>query len=332
MRMPFTISDGRWLLLGVILTFASFSAESARGENRWQAGDPVLQPGPNGSFDAVSVKDPSILFHEGLWHLFFTARGESEYTTGYVAAKTLAGLQSAPRHELTMIRGKSRYGCAPQVFYYTPQGKWYLIFQNRDSNYQPMFSTTETLAKPDSWSGPQKLIEKDTEASWIDFWVICDEQRVYLFYTQAYQGVMVRTTSFEKFPSGWSKANKVFDDIHEAVHVYKVRGRKEYHMIYELNQGERFFGLAKATAIAGPWEKVTDKYAIGDQLEFVGRGAKWTEMVSHGEAIRSGYDERLEYDPENCRWLIQGLLKKDFKGAYPSLPWQLGIITKATSQ
>ena len=51
-------------------------------------------------------------------------------------------------------------------------------------------------------------------------------------------------------------------------------------------------------------------------------------MVSHGEAIRSGYTERMEYDPNNCRWLIQGILKKDSKGPYPSLPWKLGIIKK----
>jgi len=29
-------------------------------------------------------------------------------------------------------------------------------------------------------------------------------------------------------------------------------------------------------------------------------------MVSRGVAIRSGYDQQMEYDPINCRWLIQG--------------------------
>ena len=51
-------------------------------------------------------------------------------------------------------------------------------------------------------------------------------------------------------------------------------------------------------------------------------------MVSHGEVLRSGVDQKLVYDPNNCRWLIQGMLKKDMNVPYPSLPWQLGIIKK----
>lgn len=92
-------------------------------ENIWNVSDPILFPGPKGSVDEFSVKDPSIVFFEGMWHLFFTARSETEYTTSYVSAKELTGLQSARRHELEMIRGKSRYGCAPQVFYFEPQNK-----------------------------------------------------------------------------------------------------------------------------------------------------------------------------------------------------------------
>ncbi|MEF8985274.1 MAG: hypothetical protein V5A51_11845 [Bacteroidales bacterium] len=30
------------------------------------------------------------------------------------------------------------------------KNKWFLIFQNRDSNYQPAFSTTTTISKPES--------------------------------------------------------------------------------------------------------------------------------------------------------------------------------------
>jgi endo-1,4-beta-xylanase len=49
-------------------------------------------------------------------------------------------------------------------------------------------------------------------------------------------------------------------------------------------------------------------------------------MVSHGEVIRSGFDEKMEYDPNNCRWIIQGILKNEIGDDYPSLPWKLGII------
>jgi hypothetical protein len=39
----------------------------------------------------------------------------------------------------------------------------------------------------------------------------------------------------------------------------------------------------------------------------------------------------MEYDPKRCQWLIQGILAKDSKGPYPSLPWKLGVISKIES-
>ena len=315
--------------------FFAVSAVAMAGdamENKWQISAPILCQGPEGSFDEVAVKDPSIVFYDGKWHLFYTARSQTEYTTGYVSAKTLVGLQSAARHELKMIRGKGRYGCAPQVLYYEPQRQWYLIFQNRDSNYQPAFATTTTISMPDTWSAPQPLIRKDKAAKWIDFWVICDETKAYLFYTQGHSGVIVRSTSLDKFPDGWGEGKEVLRDVHEAVHIYSVKGGHEFHMIYELNKsGVRSFGLATSTDLEGPWKKVTDKYATGDQLTTAGGVQTWTEMVSHGELLRSGHNERMQYDPKDCRWLIQGILKKDSNVPYPSLPWKLGIMSKVES-
>jgi hypothetical protein len=309
------------------LFITAFLASTVVSANEWQVADPVLLPGAVGSFDEVSVKDPSIVFFDGQWHLFYTARGKTEYTTGYVCAADLSELQSARRHELAMIRGKTRYGCAPQVFYFAPQRIWYLIFQHRDANYQPAFSKTRTIADPKSWSRPAPLIEKDAQAKWIDFWVICDESRAYLFYTQAHRGVVVRSTALKEFPDGWNQGRQVFDDVHEAVHVYRAGGRGEFHMIYERNnEGVRSFGLAKAKHLQGPWHLVTEEYANGNQLQYIGDANPWTEMVSHGEAIRTGYDQTMEYDATNCRWLIQGILRDQLQGPYPTLPWRLGVI------
>lgn len=320
------------MLLALLISTGSVAAGGGGEENTWTLSDPILSSGPNGTFSGIAVKDPSIVYFEGMWHVFFTARGTEASTTGYVSAKNLAGLQSAPRHELEMIRGKSRYGCAPQVLYYRPHGKWYLIFQNRDARYQPVFSTTTTISKPESWTKPVPLIQKDTESKWIDFWIICDKTKAYLFYTQSQNIVMVRTTSLEEFPGGWGKSRKVFSGVTEAVHIYKAKGRNEYHMIYELNRGGiRSFGLATAKNLTGPWEKVTDRFATGEQLRYAGDKEQWTEMISHGEAIRTGYDQRMEYDPKRCRWLIQGTLKTDLEREYSLLPWKLGIISKSES-
>lgn len=317
----------------IVLLFASCCSSLTQNNNVWQIHSPVFEKGPKGSFDETSVKDPSIVFFKNAWHLFYTARGNNEYTTGYVSAKDLKSLNTTPRFELKQIRGNVRYGCAPQVFYFSPQKKWYLIYQNKDANYQPVFSSNSEITKPELWTHYQNLIQKDSDKKWIDFWVIADDKKVYLFYTEAHGGVIVRTTSVKDFPSGWGKSKKIFDNVHEAVHIYKIKGKKEFHMIYELNKnGIRSFGLARSSKLDGKWEKITDDYANGRQLRYSGDTKLWTEMVSHGEVIRSGFDEKMEYDPTNCRWLIQGILKSELDDDYPSLPWKLGIIEHVNSK
>jgi len=318
------------LLSVVFVLFVGGNAQARQAETRWYATAPVLLPGPKGAFDEVSVKDPSVVFFEGKWHVFYTARGSREYTTGYVSSPTLEGLRNTPHHELKQVRGRSsRYACAPQVFFFAPQGLWYLVYQTRDANYQPVYSTTKTIDRPESWSEPEVLVEKHEGAKWIDFWVICDERTAYLFYTRSHRDVTVRTTTLDAFPHGWSKGKPVLGGVHEAVHIYKVKGLEEYHMIYELNErGVRSFGLAKANHLAGPWERVTDRYATGAQLGYESGSPRWTEMVSHGEMIRSGYDQRLEYDADSPVMLIQGRLNDTSDTPYPSLPWKLGLLRR----
>ena len=316
-----------WQLIILLLVLLPGNSVQQSKKLNWEIGDYIFSPGPTGAFDEIAVKDPSIVFYENKWHIFYTARSKNEYITGYVTAKDFKNLNAVSRKELKQIRGKTRYGCAPQVFYFEPQQKWYLVFQNRDANYQAAYSTTVNISEPDSWSSAQNLITKDTPKKWIDFWIIAEEQKVYLFYTEAHNGVMVRSTSFEKFPNDWGKSKQVFDNVHEAVHIYKVADKQEFHMIYELNNdGIRSFGLAKANHLEGPWLKVTDKYATGDQLRWTDGCIPWTEMISHGEVIRSGFNQYMEYQPANCRWLIQGLMKKDLNVKYELLPWKLGII------
>jgi len=322
----------RLCLLAYSIAIAAVVLADESARNAWTVGRPVFGPGPRGSFDEVSVKDPSVVFFDGMWHVVYTARNNRTCTMGYVSANDLSGLQSAPRHELVAVRGGTRYDCAPQIFYFELQQRWYLVFQNRDAFYQPVFSTTATIGRPESWSRPAALVRKDEPAKWIDFWVICDETKACLFYTREHRDVFVRTTTLEAFPRGWGEGRKVFSGVHEAVHVYKVKGRNEYHMIYELKDeaGRRSFGLATARERTGRWKKVTDAHATGEQLQFSDGQAKWTEMVSHGEAIRAGFDQRMEYEPNTCRWLIQGLMTRELDKPYVLLPWRLGVMSKVS--
>ena len=266
---------------------------------------------------------------------FYTARGKEEYTIGYVAADSLQHLQTAPRYKLKNLGGRtSAYAAAPQVFYFKPQKTWYLIFQTRDSNYQPVYSTTKTIELPDSWSQPLPLIKKEDKTKWIDFWILCDNKTAYMYYTRGHKDVYVMSTSMNAFPNGFSNARKVFSPVHESVHVYKVSGIKKYHMFYELSEtnGLRHFGLATAEQPLGPWKIKNNHYAMKNNLTYTDPATKWTEEVSHGELLRSNYDQNLEYNPDKTTFLIQGLLEKDHKGSYENLPWKLGFIQKIITE
>jgi len=292
----------------------------------WNISEKIFTKENHGIYDTIAVKDPSIVYYENQWHLFYTTLG-----IGYAKAPTLQEFKHARHMHVDSARGiRSLYAVSPQVFYFEPQKLWYLIYHTRDAYYQPMFSTTKTIDQPLSWSGPSLLVEKTDTAKWIDFWVICDDSSAYLYYTRAHKDVYVMTTNITDFPKGFSQPSKIFSGVHESSHVYKVKGKQEYDMIYELRTDNiRSFGMAVAQHPLGPWNRISDEYATGAQLQFPNGVERWTDQISQGEIIRTGNDQWLEYDPQETRIIIQGMLKSE-QGTLPYglYPWNLGIITK----
>ena len=57
----------------------------------------------------------------------------------------------------------------------------------------------------------------------------------------------------------------------------------------------------------------------------------WTDNVSHGELIRDGYDQTLTVDPDNLRFIFQGMWDKDKSAkAYGQFQWRIGMLTPAS--
>ncbi|MBL0158383.1 MAG: hypothetical protein IPP47_14960 [Bryobacterales bacterium] len=280
----------------------------------WSAGPVLLAPGPHGAFDETAVKDPSIVFHNNAWHLFYTARGRGQYTLGYVTAPTLEKLNAAPRRQIMPA-----YAAAPQVFYFRPQKKWYLIFQTTAANYQPVFATSTDLA---TWSAPEPLIDKRDAAKWIDFWVLCDSHNAYLYFTRDHRDLYMAVTPLHRFPLGWNTPRQVFSPLHESAHIYTTNERTpRYLLFFETQQDDRrAYGLAEAATPAGPFREVDRNFAGSV------RQPAWTSEISHGELIREGNDERLVINPAQIRFLIQGLPAGAHAGAYAELTWRLGLI------
>ncbi|MEY4588351.1 MAG: hypothetical protein RL497_427 [Pseudomonadota bacterium] len=215
---------------------------------------------------------------------------------------------------------------APQVFYFAPQKKWYLITQWNGS-----YSTTSDISNVNSWTAKKPLLTGEPSDA-LDFWTICNDTHCYLFFSRDDGKLYLSKTTIENFPkfSGYttvmsaSKASLLF----EASNVYKIDGTNKYLLMVEAyDKGPRFFRSWTSTSLDGPWTVLADT----EQNPFAGNnnvawpGGKWADGISHGEMIRSGYDEKLTVDPCNLQFLYQG--QAGSATEYNKIPYKLGLIT-----
>ncbi|MBI4326170.1 MAG: hypothetical protein HY674_13040 [Chloroflexi bacterium] len=312
--------------------------ELLSGRFHWTVSRPLLAPAQRPEDPCQSVKDPTIVFHEGRWHLFCTIRSQKRtHQIEYLSFADWAEAGQAPRHILKICDG---YFCAPQVFYFTPHQKWYLLFQTSDQTrkpeLQPAFSTTRTLGDPTSWSRPTLLFAEhpDTVKAWIDFGIICDDTRAHLFFTSL-DGLMWRAeTKLADFPGGWSKPGIVLrGDIFEASHTYRLKGLNKFLTLVEAqNSGRRYYKAFLADTLDGEWRPLADtrEKPFAGPVNVRDTGLHWTDSFSHGELLRSSCDESLEVDPANLRFLFQGVSDQERSGKkYGEIPWKLGILETA---
>jgi hypothetical protein len=300
----------------------------------WKTGKPIIESDAYGEPDWIAIKDPSIVKYEDKWHLFCTLRGhERSHAMVY---SSFDRFENAGKSKPIVMPNHDGYYCAPQVFYFTPHEKWYMVCQakseNWDPSYQAAFATTTDIADVTSWSALESLeVQRPEDSGYLDFWVIADDNKVHLFYT-CDNGKMYRVeTSYDNFPTGWSEPELSYEgDIFEASHIYKL---KEYDLYLNLIEAQgpedrRYFKAFIADSLAGAWRPLptdtTRQYASMDNVEQT--EGIWTNGISHGELIRTGYDEKLEANI-HAPFIYQGILHEVRDGLpYGKIPWDLGIL------
>lgn len=326
-----------WLGAGLCLLGTTYFQAQAQLPQKfqWRASPPLLQGQRLAKDEVYAFKDPSVVFSEGRWHLFCTVRGRPR--SHAIAYFNFADWNKASQASPVVLPNHEGFFCAPQVFYFRPHQRWYLICQAADKtwtpNYRPAFATTTRLDDPASWSRLTPLdVNKPLQAkAWLDFWIIADDQHAYLFFTSL-DGKMWRArTPLDKFPQGWSEPVLALEgDIFEASHTYKLRGTNQYLTLVEAQNGHgwRYYKAYVADKLDGLWKPLaaTRDHAFAS-LRNVIQPIHWTDSISHGELLRAGVDERLEVDPKHLRFVFQGVLDRDRQGLpYGQIPWKLGLL------
>jgi hypothetical protein len=284
---------------------------------------------------AISIKDPSVVFFEGKWHILAT-----EYTSGYnmvyLNFTDWGSADGATKTPASTNPNLGGYKCAPTMFYFSPQNLWYVIYQTQT----PAYSTSSNPSDIKSWS-PKKdfwtsnpSVVTGSSTGGIDYWPICDETNCYIFYS-ADNGELYRAhTSKASFPNGFGNHVKIMGStsnhnaLFEASNVYKIKGTNKYLLIVEAIGNGRYFRSWTSDKLDGSWTPLADTEA----KPFAGKsnvtGADWSnDGISHGEMLRDGYDENMVIDTCNLRYLFQG--RTAAGSSYNLNEYSLGLLTPA---
>lgn len=297
---------------------------------QWTSSGPLISPKSPAGHDFVSIKDPTIVFYEGKYHVFATvfdnAPGSSGWRSVYLSFTDLSEAGAAAQSDMgTWATGST---VAPQVFYFRPHDKWYLIFQ-----WGARYSTNDDIGNPAGWSAPAPLLGGEPNGA-LDFWTICDDESCSLFFS-ADDGNLYRSkTTIDNFPA-FSGYEIVMSDpqagrLFEASNVYKIEGMDKYLLMVEA-YGPRYFRSWTAPSLDGPWTPLADTQAspFAGQANVTFTGPAWTNDISHGEMIRAGYDETLTIDACHLQFLYQGVDPNANVSDYSLLPYRLGLLTAA---
>ena len=303
----------------------------------WKSSPPLISPARDGAIKQYGVKDPSIVYHDGRYHVFMTTASDNGWGLAYTSFRDWKDAPAAAIVPLDKSPMGPGYRAAPQVFYFAPQKLWYLVYQGGD----PMYSTSKDISDPLSWSAPKPFFDvipdvvksPEGHAAWLDFWVICDDQTCYLFFTNDNGSFFRAETPLKQFPAGFHNTTVAIkgarDDVFEASNTYKVTGTNTFLTLVEaIGPKGRYFRAWTSDRLDGEWQPLGDHmnvFASADNVRF--RGSAWAEGVSHGEMLRDGADQTLAIDPcKPLQFLYQGLDPAGKAREYMQLPYSLGLI------
>ncbi|KAL0960449.1 hypothetical protein HGRIS_005492 [Hohenbuehelia grisea] len=325
-------------------TRTSTTAASPTGTNlpssfAWSSSAVLISP-KSDSRKLAALKDPSIVFYNGKYHVFASTAQASGYNLVYLSFTDFNQANSATFTYLDQTPIGTGYRAAPQVFFMAPQNKWYLIYQNGNAAY----STNSDISNPSGWTAPKTfytgtpstITNNIGNGYWVDMWVICDTTNCHLFSSDDNGHLYRSQTSLANFPNGMSEpvialqdANK--NNLFEASNVYKVGSR--FLLVVECigSDGRRYFRSWSASSLSGAWTALAATQAgpFAGAANVAFSGTAWTKDISHGELVRTNVDQTMSVSACGMRYLYQGI-SPTASGDYNSLPWRLALLTQTS--
>ncbi len=155
----------------------------------WKSPGPLINIKADATHPLLAIKDPSIVFYKGKWQVYAsTVSTAGKYSMVYLSFADFSEAANAPQYFLSDNPAfGNNYHCAPQLFYFRPQNKWYLVYQSG----LPQYSTADDPTQPDTWTAPQSffsampdiVLANQGTGTWLDNWIICDDTNCYLFFS-----------------------------------------------------------------------------------------------------------------------------------------------------
>ncbi len=309
----------------------------------WSGTGPIIAPPSDATHELVAVKDPSVVRFDDRFYVY--ASSVSTAGAYNIVTTTFADWSEAPSatwYHMDQTPGFNTYVAAPQLFYFRPGKKWYLVYQSGP----PMYSTTDDPADPTSWTAPAPFfagtpaIITQNGGGWLDYWVICDAASCYLFFSDNHGRWYRSKTSITQFPGGFEEPVVAMQDTNsgrmfEASNVYKLNGTNQYLAIIEAfdqtSNNHRYFRSWIADTLDGEWLpwQASGSFPFAGERNVTFEGTAWTADISHGEMVRAGHDETLSVEPCNLQYLFQGTdPAAPTGGDYNKIPWHLGLLTQ----
>jgi hypothetical protein len=311
---------------------------------RWSSSGVLAGPKPDSAHpDIAAIKDFSVVRHNGAWQVYATTASPTQgWNLVHFSFADWSQANAATHTYLDTTPIGRGYRAAPHLFYFAPQGIWYMVYQTG----LPSYSTSTDPSNPRSWSAPRNFISSEPaivtqnkgQGSWLDFWMICDSSNCYLFSSDDNGHIYRSQTTLANFPNGFGNTVIALQDsrfsLFEGSAVYKVQGANQYLLLQEAigSDGRRWYRSFTSNALNGSWSPhlatEANPFARSNNVTF--SGTAWTRDFSHGELIRAGNDQTVPLNPCQIQFLYQGM-DPNAGGDYIRLPWRMGLLTQSNS-